>query len=102
MKRTLVAQFSLLFSITASVAILGIVAGEACTPQQRAVARTVIDVATAACLFANADRPDDEVKSVCDVVDTFDEPMRDFLKKARAERAELRRASAARCEGGGK
>lgn len=84
------------------VAILGslatCVAGttqQACTPEQRQDARTVLDVTKGACIIASWMLPDDRVKAVCNVLDAEDEPMRRLLSSQRVEVAKVKVAAKA-------
>jgi hypothetical protein len=96
------AVLHLLWVVGFIVSMLGIsLAAEACNPFGKAVARTALDVVTATCIVANADRPDAEVKAICGVVDAIDDPMRELLKTSREQtklaRSKAELASAARC-----
>ena len=98
------AVIHLLWGVGFIVSMLGIsliLAAEACNPFGKTLARTALDVATATCIVANADRPDAEVKAICGVVDAIDDPMRELLKTSREQtklaRSKAELASAARC-----
>lgn len=65
-----------------------------CTPQQRAVARTAIDIGTALCILGHSDSSDQEIKTICGIVDAFDEPTKELLKKSREEKASARQGGA--------
>lgn len=61
-------------------------AADACQPF-KTFARTAIDVVSATCIVANADKPDQEVKAICGIVDALDDPMRELLKTSREQAA---------------
>lgn len=64
-----------------------VVAAAACTPGQRQVARTVLDIAQTLCIVAHAESDDATVAQVCGITEALLPDMRRIVSEQRAATA---------------
>lgn len=80
---------SICIAIVISAVAIGISAAtEGCTPGQRQVARTVLDIANTLCIVANQALPDEEVAKVCGLAGPLIAPMKEVLAGSRSASAQ--------------
>jgi len=79
-------KFSVLFAFA-----VALIAAPACNPQQKQVARTVLDISSYACVIANAHLDSPAIAKACDVQEAAMPALEELLKQHRMAMAKAGR-----------